>query len=226
MSGNIDDALKGFEVAQKLCPDDPDLDTAYAYALLRTGDAGRALTLADHAIAVAPIHQAGLAVLGLCYRAKKDQREEVLNGYERFVQIFDLEPPAGYDSIAAFHDALRTHLGTLHGETREFFSQTLRGGTRTIEDIFELHHPLRDGLKQRIAETVARYIGAMPENPAHPFLSRRQDGAFRFSGSWSSRMCGGGFHVNRHIHNGWISSVYYVDVPEISPPIRAAIKAG
>jgi tetratricopeptide (TPR) repeat protein len=218
--GESDVALREFETAQKNFPDDPDFDTAFAYALLRAGDAGKALKHAERAIAMAPIHQGALAVLGLCYRARKDDREEVLNGYEQLVRIFDLEPPAGYDSIATFHGSLRTHLAALHGQTREFFSQTLRGGTRTVEDIFELHHPLRDKLKQRIAEAMNRYIGAMAESPDHPFLSRRQDGAFRFSGSWSSRMCGGGFHVN-HIHNGWISSVYYVDVPEIAADTQA-----
>jgi len=218
--GESDVALKEFETAQKIFPDDPDFETAFAYALLRAGDAGKALTYAQRAIAMAPIHQAALAVLGLCYRATKDEREEVLNNYEQLVQIFDLEPPAGYDSIAAFHDSLRTHLDALHGQSREFFSQTLRGGTRTVEDIFELHHPLRDKIKQRIAEAMGRYIGAMAESTDHPFLSRRQAGAFRFSGSWSSRMCGGGFHVN-HIHNGWISSVYYVDVPEIAADAQA-----
>jgi len=218
--GESDIALKEFETAQKIFPDDPDFDTAFAYALLRAGDASKALKHAERAIAMAPIHQAALAVLGLCYRARKDGREEVLNNYEQLVQIFDLEPPAGYDSIAAFHGELRAHLDVLHGQSREFFSQTLRGGTRTVEDIFELHHPLRDRLKQRIAEAMGRYTGAMAESTDHPFLSRRQDGAFRFSGSWSSRMCGGGFHVN-HIHNGWISSVYYVDVPEIVADVKA-----
>ena len=208
-------ALKEFETAQKIFPDDPDFETAFAYALLRAGDAGKALTHAQCAITMAPIHQAALAVLGLCYRATKDEREEALNNYEQLVQIFDLEPPAGYDSIASFHDSLRAHLDALHGQSREFFSQTLRGGTRTVEDIFELHHPLRDKLKQRIAGAMGRYTGAMAASTDHPFLSRRQDGAFRFTGSWSSRMSGGGFHVN-HIHNGWISSVYYVDVPEIA----------
>jgi tetratricopeptide (TPR) repeat protein len=213
--GDLDDAVKEFEAAQKFCPDDPDLDTAFAYVLLRAGEAGKALRLAERAAAMVPAHQAALAVLGLCYRVKKDEREEWLNGYERFVQIFDLEPPPRHGSIAEFHDGLRAHLDVLHGQTREFFSQTLRGGTRTVEDIFALHHPLRGALKQRIAEALSRYIGAMAENADHPFLSRRQTGQFRFSGSWSSRMRGGGYHVN-HIHNGWISSVYYVDVPDIA----------
>ena len=214
-AGDIDAAIEEFEAARKMIRDDPDFDTAFAYAALRAGEPHKAHQLAVRATASAPGHQAALAVLCLCYRVLNDEREEALSGHQRFVQIFDLEPPAGYDSIASFHAALRAHLEPLHGQTKEFFSQTLRGGTRTVEDIFELHHPLRDGLKQRIAQAVARYIGAMPENSDHPFLSRRQSGAFRFSGSWSSRMCGGGFHVN-HIHNGWISSVYYVDVPEIA----------
>ena len=100
--------------------------------------------------------------------------------------------------------------------TTPAIAQTLRGGTRTVEDIFELHHPLRDGLKQRIAEAMGRYIGAMVESTDHPFLSRRQNGAFRFTGSWSSRLRDCGFHVN-HIHpQGWISSCYYVAVPEVT----------
>jgi len=44
-------------------------------------------------------------------------------------------------------------------------------------------------------------------------LSRRAE-KFRYSGSWSSRLQDSGFHVN-HIHpDGWISSCYYVSVPE------------
>ena len=213
--GEMESALKGLETAHKIFPRNPDFDTAFAYTLIRAGDASNALKLAERAVAQAPSHQAALAVLGLCYRTKGDRREDALNDYERFVQIFDLEPPAGYHSVASFHDTLRVHLEGLHGQSREFFSQTLRGGTRTVEDIFELHHPSRDALKQRITQAVGRYVGAMPEDPDHPFLSRRQTGAFRFSGSWSSRMCGGGHHVN-HIHNGWISSVYYVDVPQVA----------
>jgi uncharacterized protein (TIGR02466 family) len=38
--------------------------------------------------------------------------------------------------------------------------------------------------------------------------------AFRFSGSWSVRLARAGHHVN-HVHSqGWISSCYYVRVPQ------------
>ena len=46
----------------------------------------------------------------------------------------------------------------------------------------------------------------------HPFLGRRARN-YSFAGSWSSRMAPGGFHLN-HIHSAWISSVYYVAVPD------------
>lgn len=213
--GRFKEAIGCFESAKATFANHPDLDTAFAYVLLRAGDPKKALKLAETAIAVSPSHQAALAILGLCYRANNDEREDALFGYERFVQIFDLEAPQGYSDIASFHADLGSHLETLHGQTAQFFSQTLRSGTRAVEEIFELHHPLRDGLKQRIGEAVTRYINAMPASANHPFLSRRQTNAFRFSGSWSSRMRCGGHHVN-HIHDGWISSVYYVDVPKIA----------
>jgi hypothetical protein len=47
----------------------------------------------------------------------------------------------------------------------------------------------------------------------HPLTGRRGRG-FAFAGSWSSRLHDSGFHVN-HVHpEGWISSCYYVSVPD------------
>ena len=56
-------------------------------------------------------------------------------------------------------------------------------------------------------------IARMDDKSDHPLSSRRADG-FRFAGSWSSRLRDQGFHTN-HIHPmGWISSCYYVAVPD------------
>ena len=55
-----------------------------------------------------------------------------------------------------------------------------------------------------------RYIG---NDPSHP-LTRRNTGNYRFAGSWSVKLHGGGRHVS-HVHSeGWISSAYYVSVPK------------
>jgi hypothetical protein len=53
----------------------------------------------------------------------------------------------------------------------------------------------------------------MPRDEAHPLTGRRGAG-FVFAGSWSSRLGDRGFHAN-HVHpEGWISSCYYVAVPD------------
>jgi hypothetical protein len=74
-------------------------------------------------------------------------------------------------------------------------------------------HDLVDRLLPRITQAVQRYIAEMPDDPSHPLSARRRRG-FRYAGSWSSQLSSDGFHVN-HIHQkGWISSCYYVTVPQ------------
>ena len=47
----------------------------------------------------------------------------------------------------------------------------------------------------------------------HPLL-REPRTPIRFSGSWSVRLSGAGYHIN-HVHPaGWISSAFYVALPE------------
>jgi uncharacterized protein (TIGR02466 family) len=53
----------------------------------------------------------------------------------------------------------------------------------------------------------------MPSDPTHPLFSRKT-GGFDFSGSWSVRLKEGGFHTNHFHPKGWISSAYYVCVPD------------
>jgi Putative 2OG-Fe(II) oxygenase len=68
-------------------------------------------------------------------------------------------------------------------------------------------------LRTRIDEALKRYMGETTGDDDHPFLSRRGR-SFTYSGSWSSRLNDCGFHLN-HIHPaGWISSAYYVEVPD------------
>ena len=65
-----------------------------------------------------------------------------------------------------------------------------------------------------IEQCVREYIADMEDDPQHPLLSRKSDG-FRFSASWSCRLKQQGFHTN-HVHpKGWISSCYYVSLPDV-----------
>ncbi len=103
----------------------------------------------------------------------------------------------------------------MHTDLREHVDQTLRHGTQTAPSLLEGRNALLGALRQRIEEAVGVYIARMPrDDDDHPLNGRRGAG-FAFAGSWSSRLHDCGFHAN-HVHpKGWISSCYYVAVPDI-----------
>lgn len=101
----------------------------------------------------------------------------------------------------------------IHPNTREHLDQSLRFGTQTPGALFGAGHRLVEALRGRFSEAVARYIDELPRGHEHIYV-RRRTGNFQFSGSWSSRLKDCGYHTN-HIHpGGWISSCYYVALPE------------
>jgi Flp pilus assembly protein TadD len=181
-------------------------------ALLR-GDPGKAAWLCEQALALEPGEGSCLALLSIASRMLEDGRDDFFNRYDTLVRSFDLEPPEGFSDMASFNAELNQALDRLHPTTGEFLGQSLRGGTQTPDNLFGVGHPLVSRLKARIDACVQRYIDELPEDAAHPFLSRRA-GGFGYAGSWSSRLGDRGFHVN-HLHPmGWISSCYYVAVPD------------
>jgi hypothetical protein len=143
-----------------------------------------------------------------------DGRDEAFNGYDSLVRVFDLEPPEGFSDMASFNAELNASLDRVHPKSRELIDQSLRGGTQTPGHLFPAGLPLVTKLKQRIDEVVARYIAELGEDADHPMLSRRAK-RFGYSGSWSSRLHDSGFHVNHFHPEGWISSCYYVSLPDV-----------
>jgi tetratricopeptide (TPR) repeat protein len=180
---------------------------------LLSGDPQKAAWLCEQGLKTAPNDASCLAMLSIASRMMEDGRDEALNGYDTLVRSFDLDPPEGFSDMARFNAELNASLDRLHPKTREFIDQSLRGGTQTPGHLFPTGLPLLAQLKQRIDAAVARYIAELDENPLHPLLSRRRKD-FRYSGSWSSRLHDSGFHVNHFHPDGWISSCYYVSVPD------------
>ena len=211
--GRHSEASRAYDVLLAQHGNDADISSSAAEAALNAGDPVKSLALFQCALRISPFHQFALAGSSVAYRLLGDDRDEILNGYDSLIQLFDLEPPDGFSSMTDFNAELNAYLDGLHPETREFISQSLRGGTQTPAQLFGAGHDLVQRLRARISEAVARYITDLKEDPAHPFLARRSRD-FRYSGSWSSRLRDCGFHIN-HIHpTGWISSCYYVGVPQ------------
>jgi tetratricopeptide (TPR) repeat protein len=212
--GALPEGLAHHARAVALAPQLAELRINHACSLLIARRPDAAAREAEAALALAPLDQQALALLGLAWRLLGDPREAWLNDHERQVQVVDLPPPPGHADMDTFMQALAAELRGLHGDRAAPVDQTLRHGTQTLGDIFEQGHPLVNLLKQRIAEAVSAYVAALPEDASHPFLSRRGAG-WRFTDSWSSRLSRGGFHT-AHVHpHGWVSSACYVTVPPV-----------
>jgi uncharacterized protein (TIGR02466 family) len=210
-----DGAHHAHQAAIAAHPLNADVHIDAAAFLLRRQQPGRAKKLLQQALAAHPTDQAALSLLLLCHRDLNEQAEESwLAGYETLIGIYDLAPPTGYASMREFNQELTAYLEPLHDDKREHFTQTLRGGTRLHDEVFGNGHELVERLRPRIDEAVAHYIAHLPPDPRHPFTCRRAAG-FLYVSSWSSRLLDRGFHLN-HVHTqGWISSAYYVAVPQV-----------
>ena len=209
----VDAAIASYEEGLRRTPQDINMLTGVAAAYLIGRMPKKAEAAALRALQLAPEDQTSLSLLGTAWRAMENGRDHDFYRYDEFIQTFDLEPPSGSD-MAAFCGELDRWLDKLHSDQREHIDQSLRGGTQTAGSLFRPgRNPLLDGLRLRIEDAVRLYIARLPQDERHPFL-RRRGKDFRFAGSWSSRLKDTGFHAN-HIHTaGWISSAFYVALPE------------
>jgi len=211
--GRHDESLALFEAVLARHGEEQKLLSLAAEPALLMGDPQKAAWLCERGLALESQSAPCLAMLSIASRIMGDGRDDSINDYDNLVRIFDLDPPPGFSGMESFNAELDASLDRLHPKSRELIDQSLRGGTQTPGHLFPAGLPLVTKLKERIDEAVARYIAELKEDTEHPLLSRRRR-SFRYSGSWSSRLRDNGFHAN-HVHpDGWISSCYYVAVPE------------
>lgn len=161
--------------------------------------------------------QFGLAYLGTAQRMLGDPAADWLYDYDNSIAIIDLPAPPFWENVDAFLDALRAIVKPLHNTERAPLHLTLKHGSQTTGNLLEVH---RDGpigaLRETILAAISRFINTLPPNPDHPFHGRALTCKnLQITGSWSSRLADGGYHTH-HIHtDGWISGVYYIDVPPV-----------
>lgn len=170
-----------------------------------------------HAQALArhdPHDQGAWAFLSTAWRMMDDEREFWLCDYDRFVMVTELVN----DQVAATATAYATYLAevleTLHVTRHAPGNQSLREGTQTSGALFKRPDPRLHQMRDAVLEAVRRAVTTLPDDPAHPFLSRKAE-LLAFKGSWSVRLAGArrGHHVSHFHGEGWISSAYYSRLP-------------
>lgn len=204
--GNRQLAIELLREVLKAAPDDASAHQHLAHSLVAAGEPREAEAHALRATEIDPCDQAAWALLTVIWRLLDDPREEWLADYERLVMPVDL------DAAPGFFEELAERLTAMHTTRDHPAEQSLRGGTQTRGHLFDRKDPLIQRLVAQIRNGVQNRLRALPDDPAHPFLSRRT-GGIDFAGSWSVRLRSEGFHIS-HIHQqGWMSSALYVSLP-------------
>lgn len=175
-----------------------------------------------------PLRQHWIAYEVTALRLQGSPRHNQLAHPDRFVRSYALPLPSGYDTIAQFNEALRAALGRWHVYRTHPLDQSLRHGSQTPRDLTTIDDPVISAYVRALDGPIRQYLEDVGRGGDHP-LTRRNRGDYEIAGCWSVRLTGGGRHVN-HVHPaGWISSSYYVTVPEGTaddPDRRGWIKFG
>lgn len=187
----------------------PPLRMAQVRHFFRIGEIEKGTALARQIAAASQLIEAW-AHVELGWRILDDSRWDWLTGSGALI-----EQRALY-RFDDYGQRLSSALRRLHAPLRHHPSeQSARHGTQTDGRLFSLGHPAIRELVADIRSNVASYLATIPElGPEHPLTPLRGRN-FRFSGSWSIRLTGSGFHAP-HFHNeGLISSACYIGLPAI-----------
>jgi Flp pilus assembly protein TadD len=160
-----------------------------------------------------PLGQGWLAYEGIAARLLGQSLYRELFDYERLVRLYPLQPPRGWSSMAELNAALVEALEARHRFNSHPLDQSLRHGSQTTRNLVADPDPAIRALLQAFEEPIRMYLHELGRDAGHP-LSARNRGSAAIAASWSVQLHRDGFHVN-HFHNqGWISSAYYVAVPD------------
>jgi Flp pilus assembly protein TadD len=160
-----------------------------------------------------PMAQNWIAHEAVAARLMGRPRYRELIDYQRLVRRYRLEPPAGWSSMQEFNAALLGVLEARHVFATHPLEQTLRHGSQTTRNLILDPDPVIQAALRGFDIAIHDYLAQIGTHPAHPFMQRNA-GAARIAEGWSIQLRRDGFHVN-HVHpKGWISSAYYVSVPD------------
>jgi tetratricopeptide (TPR) repeat protein len=206
-------ALALAERALRALPGDHTARRLLCAAYLGVGDGARALAECATLLAATPDHQYLIAMQTTALRLLNDPRYESFCDYDRMVLSMLIEPPAGWGDLRSFLTELTSHLNALHNpHGHRLLYQSLRQGTETTQDLSRSQDPVIQALFRAFAAPIARYREHIGQG--EDALRRRNRGATRFNGAWSVRLHRDGYHTS-HVHpRGWISSAFYVQLPD------------
>jgi hypothetical protein len=187
--------------------DDPFVQLARVRLALRQGDPARAR---DAAVAMlrGPAARQAWSYLATAWRLLGDPLADWLEGDPAFVRAHAV--PLAASDLAELADTLRA----LHTAQLPYAEQSVRAGTQTDRSVLLRHEPVFARVRAALMALVEAHVAELPPpDPRHPLLGAPRQG-LQVSGSWSVRLGPGGYNVTHSHPMGWLSSAFYVEVPD------------
>lgn len=186
---------------------DPGIQLYHIRHCLRTARPEEAAAIGEALIGT-PAENGVWPYLSFAWRLLGDDRASWLDGDPPYYKVIDLGC-----SESELSD-LAIVLRQLHVARQHLPEQSVRGGTQTDKPLFHRLEPEIAQLRKRVLDAVHEYVADLPPfQPGHPLLGTPR-GHLLFEGSWSVRLRSPGFHTMHTHPAGWISSAFYVSLPD------------
>lgn len=208
--GDAKRALAAYEKSIALDARNPTILANVGSASLEVGDIERALEMSDRALQHSPQDRRALVTKAFALHELGREEEAAYLFNLDFVRPFGREEVAGFESVAAFNEALTKHVRQHPTLEYEPANRSTTKGEQTDELLVEPMGPMAE-LERIIRRSVEEFLDGLPEDSAHPYLSHRP-AEFRLN-VWGTCLGSAG-HQSPHIHpGGWVSGVYYAQIP-------------
>lgn len=197
--------------ALALDPANIDACKRLAALLIASGDMSGVIDLTDALLAQGIAHPQVLNARAVAHArlGQMDAARETV-GFVRFGHRALLDPPAGYGDVAAFNAAVAEEL-VAHPARRVDPQGSASRFTTRVDAPTSGHAPLAALLMDQITYAVAEYVNALPPDP-HPWRRARPARGIVHG---TCAITGADGFETWHIHQaGWLSGVYYVEVPD------------
>jgi tetratricopeptide (TPR) repeat protein len=211
-AGAADAQLDHATAALRAAPAAVEAARAAAEALLHLGRTAEAQALLARILAAAPDDQAALALACTADRLLAPPDDPGWVDDPALVGTRLVDVPPGWPTRAAFLADLAAALAALHGWRTHPLEQSLRHGSQTQVDLTRVDVPAVRALFVVLGGAIDAHVAALGRGDDP--VRRRATGRWRFAGAWSVRLLPGGFHTD-HVHpQGWLSSAFYVALPD------------
>jgi tetratricopeptide (TPR) repeat protein len=210
----LDEAVTAHQTAVSIDLDYPDAVSNLCDAFIQMKRPDEALAACDEFLARHPGDGGVLAAKSIALNEAGNSDEfNVLVDIERFVRPMKLETPSSFPDMDAFNKSLAKHVIRHPTLVTSPSSHTTRLGKQTGTINAGSKGPIA-AFENLIAQGITTYMNSVSECVSHPIVAHSPK-QYNLS-VWGTVLEGEGYQAP-HIHpSGWLSGVYYVQVPQVA----------